>query len=242
MKINELIGIKVNPILSVNQNGYNQQKQDCILKPQVLFNQQITNVPVRPVPKQIHDKQYQQSDNQNAPLPSVDSKAEETLVKEHPWIKPGKHPVEKESDLSHAFRPEKNPRKVHQDKGGEYLPELMAEGVRFELQKFGGLFSNRLQQVAYYLIQAVDCTPNDEGPGGSMPKTADGKCNQEVNVLSEFSLSVSAQRYLKIIPEPGTQGYVPAMPEVADAVRKIGRIKVLGQLKAHNSRSTHCHS
>ena len=71
-------------------------------------------------------------------------------------------------------------------------------------------------------------------PAGSVPKTAYKENYHYIYILAYDSLSASAKRKIKVIPEPCGHRDIPPAPIIADRGGKIGLPEVIHKLKAHN--------
>ena len=74
-----------------------------------------------------------------------------------------------------------------------------------------------------------------------MPYAGTEKNNQQVQPGTDSSLPVPAQRNIKIIPEPGTEGDMPSSPEFADAPGTVRKAEVLMEVKAKHFSQTDGH-
>ena len=77
-------------------------------------------------------------------------------------------------------------------------------------------------------------TPEDEGPVGAVPETGAEKDQEAVDRRPPGAFPVAAQGIIKIFPEPGGEGNMPAAPEIADGAGRIGEEKVFADGKAEH--------
>src|SRR6266478_4793106 len=70
-----------------------------------------------------------------------------------------------------------------------------------------------------------------------MPEAADQKSDEQIAIPLEAAGPVSPQRNVQIVAKPGGQGNMPALPELTDRLREVGRPEIPHQLEAHNVRS-----
>ena len=56
-------------------------------------------------------------------------------------------------------------------------------------------------------------SPAEESQSSAMPETGNSKNDKDIQILSNLSLPVAAQRDVKVISKPACQRYVPAGPE-----------------------------
>ena len=66
-----------------------------------------------------------------------------------------------------------------------------------------------------------------------MPQTAHSHGDEIVHIGAHGAAAVAAQRYVEIVAEPGGEGDVPAVPELAQVERLVGISEVLFQLESH---------
>ena len=83
----------------------------------------------------------------------------------------------------------------------------------------------------------MERAPEDEGPGGTVPKARNEKDDKDVKKLTGLAASVSAEGNIEIVAEPGGKGDVPARPELLDGGCRLGVIEVFHKTNAHNSRA-----
>ena len=75
-------------------------------------------------------------------------------------------------------------------------------------------------------------TPSNEGPIGSVPKTAQKENNESVPNYFCLAHSAAAQRNINIIPEPSRQRDVPTAPKLRNITAEIRHVEVPHQLNA----------
>ena len=56
--------------------------------------------------------------------------------------------------------------------------------------------------------------PDYEGPVGTMPESADKEDDYDIQVCTESSFSVSAERKINVLAQEPCKGDVPAFPEI----------------------------
>ena len=71
-----------------------------------------------------------------------------------------------------------------------------------------------------------------------MPQTAHSHGDEIVHIGAHGAAAVAAQRYVEIVAEPGGEGDVPAVPELAQVERLVGISEVLFQLESHQGGDT----
>lgn len=80
-------------------------------------------------------------------------------------------------------------------------------------------------------FQNEECTvkhaPYDEIPTRTVPETAQEEdCNQ-VEISPSRAQAITSQRYIKVVPEPIGEGYVPTFPELSNGAGDIRIVEVL---------------
>lgn len=76
---------------------------------------------------------------------------------------------------------------------------------------------------------AMQCSPDHEGPSGSVPDTADEERKEQVGASAREGASVAAQGDIDITFEPSRQGHVPTAPKILDIERLIRRVEIFRQ-------------
>ena len=79
---------------------------------------------------------------------------------------------------------------------------------------------------------AVDGSPKDERPVGTVPKAAQKEDNQLVADPFRLADAIAAQRDVEIVAEPRGEGDVPSFPEVRYRRREVWEIEVVAQVYA----------
>ncbi len=64
--------------------------------------------------------------------------------------------------------------------------------------------------------------PDYEGPVGSMPQAAEQHGQHQIPIGIPPAVPVSAERYIKVVPQPGAQADMPTAPEILKTGRKYG--------------------
>ena len=77
--------------------------------------------------------------------------------------------------------------------------------------------------------------PDHIAPACPMPETTGEKSHKQIKIPSYPPAPVPSQRNIDIIPEPGTQRYMPPVPEVGNAHCKVRRVEIFHEIKPHNS-------
>ena len=70
-------------------------------------------------------------------------------------------------------------------------------------------------------------------PPAAAEERADDGDGSDDDISGGRSISVAAQRNVKVVPEPAAEGHMPATPELLRIHGLIGRIEVLGQIETH---------
>ena len=83
--------------------------------------------------------------------------------------------------------------------------------------------------------------PNHEGPGGAVPQAAQQHRDQKIDVAPSRSLSIAAERDVKIIAQEPRQRHVPAPPEIDQRKRFIRRVEIERETHADHQRQADRH-
>ena len=83
--------------------------------------------------------------------------------------------------------------------------------------------------------------PEDEIQAVSVPDPGEQPHKGQIENQALRPLSVSAHRYVDIIPEPAAQRHMPAAPEIAHGNRAVGLIEVLNVWEAEHDPDSRCH-
>ena len=89
--------------------------------------------------------------------------------------------------------------------------------------------------------QAVEGTPEDEGPAGAVPQSREQEAEPQVEVHAPFALAVATQRDVEVVHDEVAEGHVPAFPELGDAAAGVGVVEVFGELESHHLAETDGH-
>lgn len=84
--------------------------------------------------------------------------------------------------------------------------------------------------------QAVDGSPDNEGPSRSVPKPTDEHREHEISIGFASALTISSQWNVEVIAEPGRKGDVPAVPEVGGVLGEVRTAEVRHETNAEPSR------
>jgi hypothetical protein len=85
--------------------------------------------------------------------------------------------------------------------------------------------------------RAVDRTPGDEGPAGSVPEAADEHRQHQVPEGEEAAPAVPAEWDVDVVAQPARERHVPAAPEVLDRDGAVGSVEVLREAEAEEERN-----
>ena len=98
------------------------------------------------------------------------------------------------------------------------------------------------QEKLFYDQQyPVEHAPQHIIPACSMPKTGEQPHDCNIAKLGSKSPTVAAKRDIHIIPEPCTEGNVPAPPKFRNAFRDIRIIKVFEETESEHFSEADCH-
>jgi hypothetical protein len=90
-------------------------------------------------------------------------------------------------------------------------------------------------------VGAMQRTPDDEGPGRTMPEAADQHDDPEIGIAADRAFSISAERNVDVIAQETRQRHVPAPPEFDDVARLVGRIEIGREFHAEHARQANRH-
>jgi len=89
--------------------------------------------------------------------------------------------------------------------------------------------------------QAVIGAPEHEVPARPVPQAAEQHGQEEVQVGAGGAATVAAERDVEVVAQPGRQGDVPALPELARTRRQVGPVEVLRQPDSEEARESDGH-
>ncbi len=87
----------------------------------------------------------------------------------------------------------------------------------------------------------VPQTPKDEVPSSAVPKTGSQEYYKQVEVITCFADTVSAERNIQIFFEPRRKRNMPSAPKFGNRLGNIRIIEVFQELKAKNRAQTDSH-
>ena len=131
--------------------------------------------------------------------------------------------------LGNRLRPEKDPCHVDKQESNHPLQNRM-HGIPLFLKHSG-------QRVGY----AVEKSPENKRPVGSMPQAADKKYDNNINICTDCSLTASSQWKINVGSQKPGQRQMPAAPEIHHGKRFVGRVKVHGDLNIKHIPQSGCH-
>src|SRR5258706_16275797 len=85
----------------------------------------------------------------------------------------------------------------------------------------------------------VQQPPHKIAQSGTVPETAEPHHNHQIQVGSEATMTIAAERYVKIGPQPARQRHVPARPEFRKRDGNIWKIEVDRQPIAKEQRKAY---
>lgn len=109
----------------------------------------------------------------------------DVFIEQNPGIPAREHAVQEEECIRKGACAEENPGKRCQKEGPQNSSEPKAEGVLPDAGPDAELSAKWLQEVSEDLIQPVKASPDDEGPGGSVPDAADEEGDHDVAVFAD---------------------------------------------------------
>src|ERR1700736_1124068 len=118
-------------------------------------------------------------------------------------------------------------RRVSSESGEEFCAEIVRPSRVFEKDANDALDDQ---------IRTVQQTPNDEGPGGAVPETAEKHNNDEINRGTDWSDLIAAERNVKVVAQKCGKRNVPASPEIGKTNGCVGKTEIILQMKAEAER------
>ena len=79
----------------------------------------------------------------------------------------------------------------------------------------------------------MEGAPEDEGPVGTVPQTAEQEDDHDVERPTANAHTTAAKGDIEIVAEPAGERDVPAVPELADATAEVGGAEVVHEVVAH---------
>lgn len=89
-----------------------------------------------------------------------------------------------------------------------------------------------VQQLVENQSQTMQSAPNNKANICSVPQSSDKHSQKQIQIASERTLAVASHAYVKIIPQPRRQTYVPTSPKLGYVVRFVRRVEVNRQTEA----------
>ena len=99
-------------------------------------------------------------------------------------------------------------------------------GIRGDLV---GVFAVLAEEDEGEEKEGVVGAPSDKGPVGAMPEAGEEEDDESVADYFSFRDARAAERDINVVPEPCSEGYMPATPEFCDVTREIGVVEVAHQ-------------
>ena len=91
------------------------------------------------------------------------------------------------------------------------------------------------QQEKGQVVTCIQCSPNNECPVGTVPKSADDENNEHVPDAHPCTGPAAAEGNIEIVAKPGREGDMPAPPEFGNIPGEVGEGEVLHQVEAEKS-------
>ncbi len=164
----------------------------------------------------------------------------QAAVNQNPGIPDREHIFNDTSCRRYMGSPEEDPCKVCQYIRNHHLPQFIAGCLPIDPKEVRNPIFKGLRDLSDDLKSAMEKTPDQKGPVGAVPESADKEYDHDVDVFPECSLSVTAQGNIEVIAEPGRQRNVPPMPEFTDAPGKIGLSEIVHETKSHDLSAPLC--
>src|SRR5512133_2422201 len=89
--------------------------------------------------------------------------------------------------------------------------------------------------------EAMQETPEQEGPSCPVPQAADQKGSYQVLIGAQVSLPVAPERDVDVIPQEPAERHVQAPPEIGDVQGSVGRVEIDRKLDIEQERGTERH-
>src|SRR5262245_42022497 len=83
----------------------------------------------------------------------------------------------------------------------------------------------------------MNATPDDKGPIGTVPQSAEQHRRHQVDIRSRTTLAVASERYVEVVTQPGAQADVPATPEVLKTLCQVRLPEIHHEVKAQQLRA-----
>ena len=146
--------------------------------------------------------------------------------------------AEQRQKIARAVGAEEDPREADENERPESLPQDKEEGILLDTERLVECQTRLSRDHTDDLINTVQTAPDNEGPACTVPEAADEEYEEKVEIMSCLGATVTAERYVEIIAEPGGKTDVPSRPEFLDGSCSVGAVEVLHEANAHDSRAT----
>ena len=93
----------------------------------------------------------------------------------------------------------------------------------------GGIPAQTAPGMVDHEVEPVEAAPGDEVPARAVPQPAEEHRHREVQLPSEGTATVAAQRNVKIVAQKAREAHVPSSPELDDVAGLVGGVEVEGQ-------------
>ena len=84
-------------------------------------------------------------------------------------------------------------------------------------------------------------SPDHEVPRGAVPEAAEHHDDEQVHVRANATLAVPAERDVQVVAQPRGERDVPAVPELGDGLREVGRVEILREHEPEHQTETDGH-
>src|SRR5688572_24254928 len=81
----------------------------------------------------------------------------------------------------------------------------------------------------------MEQSPKDKVPTRSMPQSAQKEYGNQVEIVAGGRTTVTTQRNVEVITEPGGQRNMPAAPEFFNRLGDVGIIEIFQEMEAEHS-------
>ena len=123
----------------------------------------------------------------------------------------------------------------------EYPRDIDEEHRQYPAEPCGHFKAARHPKTMADHCRAVQGAPYDERPTRAVPKAADQKNDEQVDVCAEQPFPVSAQGDVNVRHQPARQRDVPSAPKILNVAGFVRGIEVDGQANVQNQRRAHRH-
>ena len=96
------------------------------------------------------------------------------------------------------------------------------------------MFERNAKDAFDHQIRAMQQTPNNKSPGGTVPKTTEEHDDDKIKRRTERSDLIATERNVKVIAKKSGKRNVPPPPKIREADRGIRKAKVVLEMEAES--------